>query len=69
MASIENRGSTYRIIFRDHGRKFSRSLHTRSEKTALGALARLEDNLRRLELGTLLVPEGADVATFLLSDR
>jgi hypothetical protein len=28
----------------------------------------LEDNLRRAELGTLVVPEDIDVATFLLSD-
>jgi len=68
MASIEKRGRTYRIIFRVNGRKFSRSLHTSNERQAIGSLARLEDNLRRVELGTLSIPEGADIATFLLSD-
>src|SRR5438132_10321651 len=28
----------------------------------------LEDTLRRIELGTLPIPEGTDIATFLLSD-
>src|SRR4029079_6226642 len=31
-------------------------------------LARVEDTLRRVELGTLPLPEGTDIATFLLSD-
>ncbi|MCA9124659.1 MAG: site-specific integrase [Planctomycetaceae bacterium] len=68
MASIEQRGSSFRIVFRYDGRKYSRSLHTSDRDAAAGSLARLEDNLRRAELGTLVIPEGADVATFLLSD-
>lgn len=68
MASIEKRGKSYRIIFRFEGQRYTRSLHTRSEKVALGALHRLEDNLRRTELGTLTVPESVDPAEFLLSD-
>ncbi len=68
MASIEKRGKSYRIIFRFEGQRYTRSLHTRCEKTALGALHRLEDNLRRTELGTLAVPESVDPAEFLLSD-
>ncbi len=68
MASLEKRADNFRIVFRYGGRKFSRALKTRSDKAAAGCLARLEDNLRRLELGTLALPDGADVATFLLSD-
>ena len=68
MASLEKRADRFRIVFRFGGRKFSRALKTRSDKAAAGCLARLEDNLRRLELGTLAVPDGADVASFLLSD-
>lgn len=68
MASIEKRGHSYRIVFRFDGRKFTRSLKTSSERDATASLARLEDNLRRVELGTLSIPEGSDVATFLLSD-
>jgi integrase len=68
MASIERRGDSFRIVFRFNGQKFSRSLKTRSQKEATASLARLEDNLRRLELGTLPLPEHADLGTFLLSD-
>jgi integrase len=68
MASLEKRANNFRIVFRFGGRKFSRALKTRSDKAAAGCLARLEDNLRRLELGTLALPAGADVASFLLSD-
>jgi hypothetical protein len=35
---------------------------------ANACLGRLEDNLRRISLGTLIVPEGTDIASFLLSD-
>ncbi len=47
MASIELRGKSYRVIFRFNGRRFTRSLKTRSERVATAALHCLEDNLRR----------------------
>ena len=68
MASLERRNGKYRIVFRYGGQKFSRSLLTDSARTAELSLAKLEDNLARLSLGTCDVPEGVDVATFLLSD-
>jgi integrase len=68
MASLETRAGNYRIVFRVGGRKFSRTLKTVSEKEARGFLARLEDNLRRVELGTLILPENIDTPTYLLSD-
>jgi hypothetical protein len=68
MASLEQRGNTYRVVFRHGRRKFNRSLRTKDRKAADACLARLEDNLRRMELGILELPVGADIATFLLSD-
>lgn len=68
MASLENRNGSYRVVFRYAGRKFSRSLETSHLIEARASVARLEDNLRRLELGLLLLPEGVDLAAFLLSD-
>lgn len=68
MASLEKRGNAYRVVFRYGGTKYGRSLETRSEKTALAALARLEDNLHRLQIGTLHVPPEGDLVGFLLSD-
>jgi len=61
MASLEERAGKFRIVFRFSGQ-------TRDERSARGALARLEDNLRRIDLGTLHLPEEVDIATFLLSD-
>jgi integrase len=68
MASLERRDNRFRIVFRYDGKKFSRAIKTTSERAALATVARLEDNLRRVELGTLGVPADVDLATFLLSD-
>ena len=68
MASIELRGNSYRIVFRYQRQKFNRSLKTDNANTANACLARVEDNLRRLDMGLIAVPEGADVGQFLLSD-
>lgn len=68
MASLEQRNGRFRLIFRLGGAKFSRTLRTTVPKEAAATLARLEDNLRRLELGLLTLPESADPVVFLLSD-
>ena len=67
MASLEQRGKSF-LIIRFKGQRFTRCLRTRDEKVATAALHRLEDNLRRVELGTLTVPESLDPADFLLAD-
>lgn len=66
MASIEFRSNSYRIIFRYVGEKFSRSLKPDNLKSANASLARLEDNLPRVEQGLAAVPDGADVCQSLL---
>jgi integrase len=68
MATLENRSGKYRVIFYFDGQRFSRSLKTKREQAAIASIARLEDNLRRVELGLLAPPEGSDLASFLLSD-
>jgi integrase len=68
MPSLEQRNGTYHINFRLNGRRFRRSLRTANERSAQASMARLEDNLRRVELGTLELPDDVDIATFLLSD-
>jgi len=62
MASLEKRKGSYRVVFRYAGKKFSTSLKTKSRTAATASVARLEDNLRRLELGTLSLPDEADLA-------
>jgi integrase len=68
MASLEKRNGRFRLVFRLDGAKISRTLRTRVPKEAEATLARLEDNLRRLELGLLTLPNDADPVVFLLSD-
>jgi len=68
MPSLEQRNGTYHINFRLNGRRFRRSLRTANDRSAQASMARLEDNLTRVELGTLELPDDVDVAAFLLSD-
>src|SRR4051794_23462864 len=68
MAFIEKRGANFRLVFRYGGKRFRRSLETSDGVAAKSALARVEDNLRRIELGLLDVPIDADIVTFLISD-
>jgi hypothetical protein len=68
MASLEQRNGKFRIIFRYRGQKYTRSLKTQNQRAAAATLARVEDNLSRLELGHLTLPDGAAVSTFVLSD-
>lgn len=72
MAWIEYRkGKTkgsWRISFRLGDQRFNRSLKTDDRREAEIRQARLEENIRFVENGRLQIPEGADVAAFLLSD-
>lgn len=63
----KNKGS-WRISFRLGERRFNRSLKTMSKQEAETRQTRLEENIRFVESGRLQIPNGADVATFLLSD-
>jgi hypothetical protein len=58
----------YHVAFRFADRKFKKSLGTKSKKQADTLRARLEENIRLVELGRLEMPRDADVPTFLLSD-
>jgi integrase len=59
---------TYQINFRLGGGKFKRSLKTSDETEAGARLARLEENIRLVESGRLVLPEHGDPVSFLLSD-
>lgn len=58
----------FHVSFRLGGRKFKRSLRTKSGPHAEGRRLRLEENIRLVESGRLVIPAEADVPTFLLSD-
>ncbi len=69
MASLQKDPSgNYHVCFRLGGTRFKRSLHTDAEDQATNQLALLEENLRLVNRGKLVIPDDADVPTFLLSD-
>lgn len=68
MAWLEKRSGCYRIVFRFDGQKLACSLKTQRLASAQSALARVEDNLRRLQFGLLTLPDDVDVVRFLVSD-
>jgi len=58
----------YHVGFRYGGQKFKKTLRTRDARTAHSRLHRIEENIRLVESGRLVVPDDADLGTFLLSD-
>lgn len=69
MGSLQRDPSgNYHASFRFAGKRFKRSLRTVDEGEAAPLLGRVEDNARLAARGKLIIPEGADIPTFLLSD-
>jgi hypothetical protein len=69
MATLQRRGDSFRLDFYYGGRRFRQSLQTTNEKTAQGILARAEDILHRVSIGTETIPADADVAAYLISGK
>lgn len=69
MAWLEQKPSgNFLVAFRYGEQKFKKSLRTKSRKAAEGRLSRLEENISLVESGRLVIPDEADIASFLLSD-
>lgn len=68
MAYLEERNGRYRVAFRYGGKSFKHNLGAVAPKEAESCLARIEENLRLVERGRLEIPDGADLALFLVSD-
>lgn len=66
MAFLEQRERSFRITFPFAGARYAKALRTRDERNARASLARVEDKLHRLELGSLILPEDADLVTFVV---
>ena len=64
----QTRNGYYQVAFRFSGERFKKALHTQNERTATARLHRLDENIRLVERGRLIVPDDADICTFLLSD-
>jgi hypothetical protein len=69
MATLEKRGSLYRVDFRFRGQRVRASLGTSDQRQAISLLARLEEHLRLIELGVLAVPPDAELVPFLITGK
>lgn len=58
----------YHVAFRFGSRKFKRSLKTSNRRTAESRCTRLEENIQLVESGRLVIPLGANIPAFLMSD-
>lgn len=69
MATISKdpQSGNYNVRFRYGERAYRRSLKTPSKKEALSALGRVEETMRLLARGSLLMPPEADPATYIMT--
>ena len=67
MAIAEKRGEWYWIDFRFGGQRFRQTLRTKDETVATNVVGGVERTLMLLEQEALQIPDGADVASFILS--
>lgn len=65
--SKDPKSGNYNVRFRYGTRSFRRSLKTRNRREALAALGRVEEAIRLLGRGSLIMPPEAEPATFILS--
>jgi integrase len=70
MAAIfrDSKSGCYRIAFRYGEKQFTRSLKTKDEAEANTSRVRIEETLRLIRLGRIVIPDGADPGTFIVSD-
>ena len=67
MATVERRNGRFRLIFYLTGKRYSASLRTADPREADAIAGSAERTLMLLQQGVLTVPEGADLAPFVLS--
>jgi integrase len=70
MATIikDPKSGNWRVAFRYGGQQFTRSLKTEDEREADAIKGRIEETLTLVQRGRIVVPEGADPGTFIVSD-
>lgn len=72
MASLETRRfphrTSYRLVFRLHGRKYGHTLDVTSEDDARAVLSSAERTLALIAEGRVAIPAGADVGLFVATD-
>src|SRR4051812_49082335 len=61
------RTGKFRVFFRLGKRQFNKTLRLENERAAERLCALIEETIQDLTRGRLVIPEGADPATFILS--
>ena len=67
MASLDQKNGVFVIRFRYGGKQFKKSLRTRDETDADGALHLVQHTIYRLTTGQLEIPPGVDPGDFIVS--
>jgi integrase len=67
MASLDQKNGVFVIRFRHGGKQFKKSLRTRDQTDAVGALHLVQHTIYRLTTGQLEIPPGVDPGDFVVS--
>jgi integrase len=68
MAGLQERGGSFRILFRHHGKQHTFTLGAVSREEAEAKARQADYLLMRLRQGLLVLPEGTDIVTFIEHD-
>jgi hypothetical protein len=67
MATVERRNDRFRLIFYHAGKRYAASLKTTSQREADSVAGSVDRTLMLMQQGVLALPQGADLAAFVLS--
>ncbi len=68
MAWIEQHGERFHVAFRIGDRRFKKTLKTADRRAADALAQRIDERLRLIEAGHIVLPDGADLVAYLMYD-
>ena len=68
MAWVEQHGERFHVAFRIGDRRFKKTLKTADRRTADALAQMIDERLRMIEAGHIVLPDGADLVAYLMSD-
>ena len=68
MAWVEQHGNRFHVAFRIGERRFKKTLRTGDRRAADAMAQRIDQRLHLIESGEVVLPDGADLVTYLFSD-
>jgi hypothetical protein len=67
MATLEQRGSCFRVIFRFNGKRYAQTLNTTNPGVAKSLMGGIEKTIMLLQQRVLKVPDAIDPLTFIMA--